>query len=338
MRREMRRCAECDTDCEREQAAATALLAQASKENTSPTSRIYSRDLFETTFAHTLSPESRLTSTDFTILLAYLSRDKPVLSSTANTVKFKDPTAATPAPITDQDTSIAELRTLITTLTQQVDGLSTRVEELQQAAKAAVAAGRNAAAKSALRSKKLAETTLTTRSASLSQLEQVYAKIEQAADQVAMVKVMESSASVLRNLHKEVGGVEGVEGVVERLREEMEGVDEIAGIVGEVGAEGVDEVEVEDELEEMERVERGKREERERVEREKEEVVQRLERERIEREEAEVTAARLAELANVPGKEESGRENETVAKFTEERIDVDQVAEGKPEKEMESAS
>ena len=60
----------------------------------------------------------------------------------------------------------------------------------------------------ALRSKKLNETALAQRTETLSQLEEVYSKVEQAADQVAIVRVMEASAGVLRNLHAEVGGVE----------------------------------------------------------------------------------------------------------------------------------
>jgi charged multivesicular body protein 7 len=85
-------------------------------------------------------------------------------------------------------------------------------------------------------------------------------KIEQAADQVELVRVMEASSRVLGSQNKEVGGVERVEGVVDRLREEMEKTDEVGQVVGEFGKEGVGEGEVDDELEVMEREERERKE------------------------------------------------------------------------------
>lgn len=144
-------------------------------------------------------------------------------------------------------------------------------------------------AKSALRSKKLVDTKLQQRIATLTQLEDVYAKIEQAADQVEMVRVMEASSQTLRSLNKQTGGVEKVQDVMEGLREEMMNVEEIGRVVNEGSAGEVDEGEVEDELEEMEKIEREKVEEVERKEREakqaKEAEVQ-----------AEETRRRLAEL------------------------------------------
>ncbi|KAK5275995.1 hypothetical protein LTR16_011881, partial [Cryomyces antarcticus] len=152
-------------------------------------------------FAHTLNSTSPLTPNDFTILLRFLSRDRQEISYDSTTIKFKPSTDALPSPITEQDTTIASLRTLIASLTHQVAQLTSRIASLDLAARTAVRAQSPASAKSALRLKKLAEATLGARTASLAQLEDVYASIEQAADQVAIVRVMSASAGVLRDLH-----------------------------------------------------------------------------------------------------------------------------------------
>lgn len=204
-----------------------------------------------------------LSSNDFNILLTYLSRDKPILSSSGTTIKFKSPSEETPTPITEQDVNIASLRTLITSMAAQIEMLNSRVAALNLSVREAVTQKRTIQAKSTLRSKRLAEKTLEQRTATLAQLEEVFAQIEQAADQVAIVRVMEASGSVLKGLHKQVGGVEGVEGVVDRLREEMENVDEVGRIINEANAGAVDEDEVDEEFAELERVEREKREQEE---------------------------------------------------------------------------
>jgi charged multivesicular body protein 7 len=230
-----------------------------------------------------LNPSHALTSTDLNILLTHLARDKQAISFDSNTVKFKSENQALPSPITHQDATIANLRDLITSINTQIPPLTARIATLDAAARAAVASKSETAAKSALRSKKLAETTCVRRIETLAQLEEVFAKIEQAADQVEIVRVMEASATVLKGLHKEVGGAEGVAGVVDALREEMIKVDEVSGIINEVGQEGVvNEMEVDEEFEVLARVEQEKQE--------------KIAREKREKEEADKTRLRLEEL------------------------------------------
>ncbi|GAB7346747.1 hypothetical protein MBLNU459_g1855t1 [Dothideomycetes sp. NU459] len=309
------------------EAAADAIIKQASQDSLSLTSRIYSRELFESSFAHILNPSSpsdALSSTDFSILLAYMSRDKAYLSHSSTTVKFRAPGEPQPSPITQQDADIASLRTLMTTLNAQVDSLTARVSALDRAVRHAIAAKQSPQAKSALRSKKLAEATLQARVATLAQLDDVYASIETAADQVAVVRVMEASGSVLRSLHRQVGGVEGVEGVVDRLREEMENVDEVGRVINEPNAGKIDEDEVEEELELLQRAEREKREEAERAEREKREEVERAEREKKEAEEAEATATRLKELDTLDEESKAAeREAQTKDKEAQDKVMAD---------------
>jgi charged multivesicular body protein 7 len=82
--------------------------------------------------------------------------------------------------------------------------------------------------------------------------------IDRARDNVAMVRAMEASSKVLKELHAETGGVEHVADVADALGEQMGNVDEITSILTEPGAGSVDEVEVEDEFEEMLQAERAK--------------------------------------------------------------------------------
>ena len=133
--------------------------------------------------------------------------------------------------------------------------LATRISTLSESAQNAINNKNRMSALAALRSKKLSEATLMQRSQTLAKLEGVYNKIELAADQVAIVRAMEASTGVLRNLHAQMGGIDKVEDVVEGLRNEMGKVDLIGGAIG-AGAQVdsvVDESAVDEELESLER-------------------------------------------------------------------------------------
>ena len=137
----------------------------------------------------------------------------------------------------------------------QVEILSMRISKLSESAQKAINNHSRTSALASLRSKKSSEATLMQRSETLAQLEEVYGKIEQAVDQVALVRAMEASTEVLRNLHAQVGGIDKVEDVIEGLRNEMGKVDEIGGAI-EAGAQVdsvVDEDAVDEELESLER-------------------------------------------------------------------------------------
>ena len=167
--------------------------------------------------------------------------------------------------LSTQDKTIASLKTLIADVHLQVATLSTRISNLSEIAQKAINNKSRPSALAALRSKKLSETTLTRRLATLALLEEVYSKIEQAADQVAIVRVMEASTGVLRNLHAQAGGIDKVEDVIEGLREEMGKVDEMGGVL-EASAQGdsvIDESAVDEELESLERQIHAREEEKE---------------------------------------------------------------------------
>ena len=244
-----------------------------------------------------------MSSTDLKVLLTHLSRDRSALSYSplTDTIKLKAPSESQPSPITNEDVSIAKLRTLISSLQPQVEQLTHKVSELDLKAREAVTNKQLTTAKSLLRSKKLVDHQLQQRSATLTSLEEVYSKIEQAADQVEIVRVMEASSKTLQSLNKQTGGVEKVQDVMDGLKEEMTTTEEIGSAIIEVSAGEIDEGEVEDELEALEKIEREKAEEAERKEREKLEEAERKEREKREAEEAEKTRAKLEELDRLVG-------------------------------------
>ncbi|KAK3678017.1 hypothetical protein LTR78_002112 [Recurvomyces mirabilis] len=292
------------------EAAAKAVINEATTNATSNTSRIFSRDLFSSSFAPTIGARI-LSQRDVSVLLTHLARDHAAVAydTATGTVKFRAASETSVPTIGQEDVTIASLRTLISSLEPQVQQLIQHISELDAKVRNAVSSKQMSPAKTALRQKKLAESKLQQRSATLAQLEEVYAKIEQAADQVEMVRVMEASSQALRSLNQKTGGVENVQDVMEGLQEEMMNVDEIQQAINEPAAGTIDEGEVDDELEALERAER-----------EKAEAVECAEREKREAEEAELTQKRLAEVVDFPDAAgvSPGQTNETASAQTEQ--------------------
>ncbi|KAI6383149.1 hypothetical protein MCOR25_000335 [Pyricularia grisea] len=227
--------------------------------------RTWSKPHFLKTFAASLLPSGpsgpmTLSATDVDVLLTFLSRDKDLVVYDGNTIRMKDAAGQESSTITQEDVAIAQLKELREYLAHQTRILERRIEDLAAAAKDAVAKKNRVSALAALKSKKLAETSLASRFATLSQLEEVASRIEQAADQVQLVKVMDTSTEALRGLNEQIGGVERVEDVVDRLREQMDAVDEVGTILAESGP-VLDEGELDDELAALEGEEKRKEEE-----------------------------------------------------------------------------
>ncbi|KAJ0419040.1 Snf7-domain-containing protein [Aspergillus carlsbadensis] len=257
------------------QEVADKVVRRVMSSNPSRTELIFTKEGFIESFVTILDEESELSGADFDVILLYLSRDKGAIAYDGKTIRFR-PTNDSPKEITQQDTTIASIRSLTMTMSRQIESLEKKIAELNTTAKAALNNKNRVSALAAVRSKKLAEHNLQQRLDTLAQLEQVYLKIEQAQDQVQYVKVMQASTGVLRGLNAQVGDVSKVEDVVDELREEMSKVDEIGNIMGEAGPQ-IDETEIDDELQELESMERAAKEE----------------------EEAEKTRKQLAELDNL---------------------------------------
>lgn len=205
-------------------------------------------------FSNLCGAPQRMNPDDWSVLTTYLSRDCQLITydAASETIKFRYGSEARPGAISQEDIDTASLRALIDTLEQQVAKLYKQVDELDQNARNAIAAKNTLAAKSALRSKKLAQSTLQQRNATLGQLEEVFVKIERAADQVEIVHVMEAAGRTLKSLNEKTGGVDKVNEVMDILKEEAMNTDEISQAINEDTRNAVDEAEVDDELEKLE--------------------------------------------------------------------------------------
>lgn len=264
--------------------AASKAVAEQTAALSSRFERTFTKVQFETEFRDSILKGHQLSETDMQVLLKFMSRDQGLLLYDGKTIKIRNPAAAQETAITAEDETIASLKELTEYLEHQTSVLEKKIEELTITAKEAVTKKNRVSALAALKSKKLAEASLQKRFATLGQLEEVSAKIEQAADNVQLVKVMGASTDVLKNLNAQVGGAEGVEEVVDHLREQIGQADEVSSILAEQGP-VVDEGEIDDELEAMLQDEKQREKEVERAQREVEE-----------RKQAEATARRLAEL------------------------------------------
>lgn len=248
------------------EAAAKALM-----ENTAPLTsrfeRTFSKAQFQTEFGDSILKGHQLSGMDMEVLLKFMSRDQAALLYDGKTIKIKTPGVSETA-ITSEDENIASLKELTKYLDHQTVVLENKIAELTITAQNAVIKKNRVSALAALKSKKLAESSLQKRFATLNQLEEISAKIEQASDNVQLVKVMGASSEVLKSLNAQVGGAEGVDEVVDRLREQMAQADEVSSILAEQQAGPViDESELDAELdamlldqkEETEAAERAKR-------------------------------------------------------------------------------
>ncbi|MCJ1404028.1 hypothetical protein MMC11_007252 [Xylographa trunciseda] len=224
--------------------------------------RVVPMKMFAAEVAKTLDRSSALTDDDLRILLVYLSRDKSYLAYNAQVVKLRGRGERSPE-LTIEDTNIASLKSLVADLNVQLETLTLKMAELDHKVRSAVANKNRAMALASLRSKKLYESISLRRSETLSQLEGICIKIEEASDQVEVMDVMKASSNVLKRLNAEIGGVETVEEVLDELRNEMNQVSEIGAIVSEAAqaTSMVDDDSVDEELEALERQDQARSEE-----------------------------------------------------------------------------
>jgi charged multivesicular body protein 7 len=238
--------------------------------------RVLSRSAFARRFARVLNSTVSIPPDDLDLLLIHLARDRQALSFNQQVVKFKTEKDEIPAPITNEDIALADLRDSMDRVNAQISLLHAKVVTLDRVAREAVHEKHMVRAKTALRSKKLAESALSHRAALALQLEEAYLNLQQAADQVDIVEAMKAGADAMNVLNQKVGGVEGVQSVMDSIHEQTATVEEITSIINEASG-PVDESAIDDEFKALENVEK----------------------ERKEQDEAASTAARLADLAEL---------------------------------------
>lgn len=242
--------------------AATKQFNDIMAEHTSKFDRVFTKSQFYNTFASDLIPGQRLSEADVNVLLCYLSRDKGTIEYDGKIIRVRG--VGDQTGITEDDQAIASLKDVTVKVKHQADLLSARIDELELDAKKALARKNKVSALAALRQKKVAEQTLSTRYATLNQLEETANKIEQAADNVAIVQAMEASSGVLASLNAQVGSADKVDAVMDELRDRVADTDELTAILAEsTASQAVDEGEIDDELAAMEREAAEKEEDKE---------------------------------------------------------------------------
>lgn len=192
--------------------------------------------------------------------MIYLERDCKCLAydRASGTIKFKPNDGRSSTTISREDIDIASLRSLIFSLDRQVAHLEQEVTALENKVRAAITSKNIPSAKRSLRLKKAAEMTLEQRHATLDQLQDVFAKIEQAASQVEIVKVMQAAGRTLKTLNTKAGDVDDVRDIMEGLRESMADTEEISNAINADPSTVMDEIELEDELKALEEEESNK--------------------------------------------------------------------------------
>jgi len=269
------------------EAASSLLLHQLQSHSQSPTESI-----------HTLSSIQQslpLSHSDLSLLLTYLSRDKALIT----TAPLPSDTAIKlgTAPLSSNDITIATLKNLLSSLSTGLPTLESSIQDLDSRARSAVLSKNTSAARAALRRKKLLQDTLDRRNDQIHNVQSTLLKIDEAADNVAMVRAMEASASVLKHLNSQIGGADGAERVADALAEEMHNVEEITNVINDTGAAGVvDEQDVEDEFEALMREEKDKEDKVARERKDKEEAARAEAALQEQQERDAVTAQKLADL------------------------------------------
>ncbi|KAL8874876.1 MAG: hypothetical protein Q9198_006692 [Flavoplaca austrocitrina] len=247
----------------------TALEKYSSQVDRTLTTAMFGREA-----AATLGIDGDLGDKDLTILLKYLARDRKTIATDGKVVRIIGSTDDV-SPISTEDRAIASLKSLIEDIERQLRALESQIAASRERSQKAVESKNRASALMALRSKKLAESVLAQRMDTLFQLEQVLSSIQQASDQVAMVRVMKDSAGVLRGLNAKVGSAEDVENALESLKEEMGKVEDLGSVISDAGQEVnvTDEHEIDEEFDALLR-QKERAEEEEAVERTKQKLAE----------------------------------------------------------------
>ena len=152
--------------------------------------------------------------------------------------------------ITEHDGEVASVKSLIYELSETTSSIEAEIDKLTKEAQAAVLTNNRNAALRYLRSRKVQEKLLKQRSSVLTQLEDVYRGIEEAATNIDIMEALKAGTASLRHYNKESGGVETVESILQEVNEEITKTDEIGTVITEnPGSNQVyDEVEIDAEL------------------------------------------------------------------------------------------
>ncbi|KAL8709944.1 MAG: hypothetical protein Q9220_005394 [cf. Caloplaca sp. 1 TL-2023] len=214
--------------------------------------RTLTKSMFQREVGAALGIDEKVADSDLLIILRYLARDRQVLTYDSNVVKISDSNEVR-LPISEEDRSIASLKSLIQDLQDQVHILGLEITNAKKKGERAIESKNRPLALAALRSKRVAEKVLAQRLETLYQLEEVRDRIQQAADQVTIMSVLRDSAKVLRTLNNQVGSVSDVEDSLQTLKEEVGKVEDISLAINQAGHENTlnDNSDIEEELDQL---------------------------------------------------------------------------------------
>lgn len=227
--------------------------------------RLFTLDQFKLNFTHNLFFESKknstFSSTDTSILLRYLHRDRRVLVFDGQIVKFVAPehltpngyATITPPSITETDTGIISVRETLNQLNQQIISIETRIQQQTDQAKQYLTNSRKELASSCLRIRKSLNELLTRRLATLNTLQSVYMKIEQASSDVEIMTAYEKSSSTLKSLLSNPKlQIQNIERTVEDLQSLVADENEVNEVINNGGmSHQIDEDEIQIELQNL---------------------------------------------------------------------------------------
>ncbi|KAH7088785.1 charged multivesicular body protein-like protein 6 [Paraphoma chrysanthemicola] len=153
--------------------------------------------------------------------------------------------------ISAQDKAILDMKNQRDKLRQYQKRITVLTDREKEIAKECLAKGQTDKAKLALRRKKYQESLLSKTDAQLAQLEQLTSDVEFALVQKDVLYGLQQGTAVLKEIHKEMGGIENVEKLLADNEEARAYQEEISELLANKMS-NQDEDEVEDELEALE--------------------------------------------------------------------------------------
>ncbi|CAM9010651.1 unnamed protein product [Wickerhamomyces anomalus] len=193
-----------------------------------------------------------LSDLDYDIFLTYLERDVHKVKVKGDIVKFGSD------EVTEEDESIAEIKSTLKSLNSKTEELQQKLDNVSLRLKESLRNKNNKdLSLNLLRSKKLAEKSLSTQLSLTNQLESVMYKIDESSSNVQLLKALENGTVILKSLNSQIGGVERVEKIMDDLEEETYQNDKIAAEFNRLDTQ-VDDSEIEAEFEEMLSQEKGR--------------------------------------------------------------------------------
>ncbi|KAK7188030.1 hypothetical protein DPSP01_011914 [Paraphaeosphaeria sporulosa] len=154
--------------------------------------------------------------------------------------------------ISAQDKAILDMKNQRDKLHQYQKRITVLTDREKEIAKECLSKGDTTRAKLALRRKKYQESLLAKTDAQLAQLEQLTIDVEFALIQKDVLYGLQQGTAVLKEIHKEMGGIENVEKLLGESEEARAYQEEISELLANKMS-NQDEDEVEDELEQLER-------------------------------------------------------------------------------------